>query len=531
MLVDTVAVSTDDAAIAEEARRLGATVIVRPDSLSGDAALSADAMAHALQALPAAEIAVLLQPTSPLRTADHLTSCLEVFLHSDAKAAVSVCRADAHPWKMLVGTRPVRDWGSLEQPRQALPPAWRPNGAIYVVRVDDFLREKRFFLQPMQMFEMNEADSIDIDSEADFAAAEEAMRRRELSRRWVGASLRFSKAMDMRRLNRTPAWRREIAADQAALSAKLASERPARDACPVCGSAAQSLFARIFAFDYTECGACGHIYSRTPPEAEAVQRLYAGAGDANSVQRKIYLDAAVYQRRVSDIALPKAAYVGDFVGERGRWIDIGCGVGEVVAAATQLGWQASGIESDCEEAAFARAMGSKVTEAYVTGENAAQLLRNAQVVSFFNVLEHIHEPGALLAAAAGALREGCLVVAEVPRHPSVSSLCNRLFPQMASRHIYPPDHLHVFTDESFACMIAAAGLRPLGVWYFGQDFFDLVCSAAAQQGLEPSVLYDRVLDLSPALQGVIDRAGLADTLLAVCERSPARAKAWRAASA
>lgn len=545
-LIDRVVVTTDDSAIAEAARQLGALVVNRPPGLATDEARSADAVAHALEHLAASGalpgIAVLLQPTSPLRTGAHLTQCLEAFLAGGFAASVSVSRSEAHPWKSLLmrdgAVEPVKDWAQLEQPRQALPQACQPNGAIYVVKTERFLKARSFFLQPLTVFEMDAGDSIDIDSERDLADAERALRERsarsEAAARWGGAAVRFSKPMDMRRLNRTPAWRREVAADQAALSARIGAQRGNAACCPICAGAESSALLSVFGFDYVQCGNCGHVYSKTPPDERAVKRLYAGDGAPadRSVQHKIYMDEAVFHRRVADIAAPKVRHVSEFAGASrdGTWFDIGCGTGEVVVAASRQGWKAVGIESDRAECEFARGMGAEVVQEYVTGANARALLAGARVVSFFNILEHIADPAGLLRAVAPSLARGCLVAAEVPRHPSLSSLSNMLFPEMAARHIYAPDHLHAFTDDSFGRLIAGAGIRPLGVWVFGQDFFDLVCSAAAARGMDDSELYGRVVDLAPEVQTAIDRSGLADTLLLVGIVEDRDAKPWRAAS-
>ena len=544
-LIDRVVVTTDDAAIADAARRLGATIVDRPAHLATDDASSADAVAHALESLSAsgerADVAVLLQPTSPLRTSAHLAQCIEAFLAGGFSASVSVCRAETHPWKTLLlrdGTaQPVQGWEHLERPRLTLLGAYHPNGAIYVVKTDPFLKARSFFLQPLTLFEMSPDDSIDIDTERDLALAERALRERAArgaaAAAWGGAAVRFSKAMDMRRLNRTPAWRREVAADQAALSARVGEQRGRAARCPICAEAKSAPLVSVFGFDYVQCARCGHVYSKTPPDERAVKRLYAGdaAGDG-SVQHKIYLDKEIFHKRVADIAVPKVRYVSEFAqGSRdGTWIDVGCGTGEVVAAAARQGWRAMGVESDRAECDFARSMGADVVHRYVTEDNARELFAGASVVSFFNILEHIADPAGLLRSVAQSLPRGCLVAAEVPRHPSVSSLSNCLFPEMAARHIYAPDHLHAFTDDSFGRLIAGFGIRPLGVWYFGQDFFDLVCSAAAASGLGDSELYGRAVDLAPEVQPVIDRSGLADTLFVVGTVEGKDAQPWRAIS-
>ena len=183
-LVRRVVVSTDDDAIAAASRQAGAEVLARPAVLATDTASSVDVVEHALRSLKDGGDAhpdfVLLQPTSPLRSARHLQECLEAFGRSTAACAVSVCECEHHPLKALVeregSWQPVAaSWDALHQPRQSLGRACRPNGAIYAMAVDELLRRRCFVFEPMLPFFMSEADSIDIDTAADLARAAAAL--------------------------------------------------------------------------------------------------------------------------------------------------------------------------------------------------------------------------------------------------------------------------------------------------------------------------------------------------------------------
>lgn len=178
-------VTTDDPALKALSLSLGAEVIDRPAELATDTALSRDVVQHALRALEAQgdlpDFFALLQPTSPLRTAAHLTDCLDRFAASGAASAISVSAAEPHPYKTLRledgGLKPMFDEASLHMPRQKLPKVFQETGAIYVVGSRDFLRDGRFLAPPVMPYEMPRRDSVDIDDEFDLLVAEQAMRR------------------------------------------------------------------------------------------------------------------------------------------------------------------------------------------------------------------------------------------------------------------------------------------------------------------------------------------------------------------
>ena len=95
--------TSDDAKIKEISRSWGAEVIDRPAHLATDTARSSDTVAHSLEALGDApgpdDHFVLLQPTSPLRTAAHVTECIDRFLQSGARSGISVTQYGHHPYK------------------------------------------------------------------------------------------------------------------------------------------------------------------------------------------------------------------------------------------------------------------------------------------------------------------------------------------------------------------------------------------------------------------------------------------------
>lgn len=176
-LIDRTFVSTEDEEIAAVARSLGAEVITRPPSLATDTAQNDVVSAHALNVMRASglstEILVLLQPTSPLRTALNIDECIAGLRASGANSAMSICPVSHHPSKCVVRAgdlvSPYTNEMEFEARRQDLPSVYRQNGAIYAVRVDAFLFRQRFYCPPCFGYLMGADVSIDVDQEADVA--------------------------------------------------------------------------------------------------------------------------------------------------------------------------------------------------------------------------------------------------------------------------------------------------------------------------------------------------------------------------
>lgn len=176
-------VSTDGEKIRAEAQKYGAEVVIRPDELATDTASSISGVVHCLQTLNIQSgYCALLQVTSPLRTAQHIqAAACKLFSSSSCKSLVSVCKAEHHPYKMILRIdeqyAPVHQYGDLEKPRQVLPQAFRLNGAIYINQVKDLLSQNKFFIEPFELFEMSSEDSIDIDCEDDLKQVERILNK------------------------------------------------------------------------------------------------------------------------------------------------------------------------------------------------------------------------------------------------------------------------------------------------------------------------------------------------------------------
>ena len=180
---DRVVVSTDDAMIAAAARVHGAEVpFLRPAGLASDAARSEDVVRHALAVLGPFDFVALLQPTSPLRSGGIIDRCIEKCIERGAPACVTVYPV-RHGGKKLLeveeGSDIVTRVPALEHCARRPPGAFvlaQENGAVYVLDAAAFLASDRIFSEGTIALEMSEWQSVDIDYEEDFAAAEALLR-------------------------------------------------------------------------------------------------------------------------------------------------------------------------------------------------------------------------------------------------------------------------------------------------------------------------------------------------------------------
>lgn len=181
--IDRVVVSSDDQAILAVARAWGAEVpFVRPPELARDETPGIDVVLHALACLPDAEWVVLLQPTSPLRSARDIDAAVEQCLATGAPACVSVTEAHMPPWWLfrLSAQGRLQSFlpdGERPQRRQDAPSLYALNGAVYVAQTDWLRRTRSFVTDETVAYVMPPERSVDIDTPLDLAMADCLLRR------------------------------------------------------------------------------------------------------------------------------------------------------------------------------------------------------------------------------------------------------------------------------------------------------------------------------------------------------------------
>lgn len=185
--IDRVIVSTDDDRIASVSKEYGAEIYHRAPHLTTDEALVIDALRDLASTLrregETAEIMILLEATSPLRSPEDIRVCLEMLVHDGLDSVATFHEAELNPhraWKIEGGRPDVFIPGAVPWlPRQKLPMAYQLNGAVYAFRIDGLRGDT-----PSLLFGKSGAvilpknRAYDIDDEMDFLIAENLLRRR-----------------------------------------------------------------------------------------------------------------------------------------------------------------------------------------------------------------------------------------------------------------------------------------------------------------------------------------------------------------
>jgi YrbI family 3-deoxy-D-manno-octulosonate 8-phosphate phosphatase len=212
--VSRVIISTDDEAMAETARQLGAEApFLRPSDLAQDDTLDLPVFQHALNWLTKEEgykpdIVVQLRPTSPLRPPDLVDRAVKMLRdHPKADSARGVVPAGQNPYKMWsIGAngelQPLLKVKRIAEPynaaRQKLPTVYWQTGHVDAIRTATILKKDSMSGDVIWPVVIDARYTVDIDTPNDWRRAEWLATSGELDLVWPGKSPRpFPKQVKM----------------------------------------------------------------------------------------------------------------------------------------------------------------------------------------------------------------------------------------------------------------------------------------------------------------------------------------------
>lgn len=183
-----ICVSTDSEKIIKVVENYGLKVpFKRPKKLATDKAGSNEVLLHALDFYEKKgnkfDAVVLLQPTSPFRTGEHLKEALKLFT-STIDMVVSVKETKANPYFVLFEESEEGFLFKCKKNanftrRQDVPKIFQFNGAVYIINVNSLKKYSSFNeFGKRKKYLMDELHSIDIDSQIDFEFAEFLIQKR-----------------------------------------------------------------------------------------------------------------------------------------------------------------------------------------------------------------------------------------------------------------------------------------------------------------------------------------------------------------
>jgi 2-polyprenyl-3-methyl-5-hydroxy-6-metoxy-1,4-benzoquinol methylase len=221
-------------------------------------------------------------------------------------------------------------------------------------------------------------------------------------------------------------------------------------ACPACG--AQPTFDLIgpaAKYKPSFCPACGHGFIAAERlRGFELEGLYHH-GYAGFSEDPVF--AIACRKLTQEEILPRSR-------PHASLLDVGCGNGEFMRAAREAGLDAEGFDVSEAAAEFCRGRG---LTARAGDFQQATFERKFDVITFWDVLEHLLEPVAALQKARSLLAPGGLLFTKTPGTAGLSLALTALVPRLGGALLAIPAHIQFFGADSMTRMLQTAGYREI----------------------------------------------------------------------
>ena len=267
------------------------------------------------------------------------------------------------------------------------------------------------------------------------------------------------------------------------------------------------------------CIGCGTQFLR-PEDDDLTRPDGTRYWAAKAYKLKIYQAPDVqegYERRYREVL----GLVRARIGELRSVLDVGCGVGNFLAFAEDEQLDAIGVDVDTRPIEVARERGLRACDAAeLDGE-----LANASVdlVTLWDVIEHVLDPAALLRDTVRKLRPGGALVVEAPDGTFPIRRIARLVQQASGGRIravsrlYYWEHKTYFSPEGLRRLVESEGCEPVLVRHLTSSRAKMAHLFA--RSTEEGAFWGPLVEIAwPRAEALARRVGLGNKILLVARR-------------
>jgi SAM-dependent methyltransferase len=199
---------------------------------------------------------------------------------------------------------------------------------------------------------------------------------------------------------------------------------------------------------FVSCSVCGHVFLNPQPTSDELNAFYDGDYHVfRDEPRSDVWVSSLLSERFDGARLNHAHVV-----KGGAYLDVGCGLGDMVAAARAVGMDAIGVDLSPIAVSIGRRQGRDLREGSIEAQGFSS--DSFDSITMYHSLEHTPDPRATLLECARILKPGAVLMVAVP---NFESLAHAVFGG-TWLHLDPPYHLQQFSSRSLTRLGEAVGL-------------------------------------------------------------------------
>ena len=248
-------------------------------------------------------------------------------------------------------------------------------------------------------------------------------------------------------------------------SPRIAAETPRNIvACNYCGSKNTHAYCPANGLGLVQCRDCDLVYVGMRPDAEALYRLYEQSYFQNNDSGVVgYTDYIRDEFNIRKTAQRRARHIEQYI-QPGKMIDVGCAMGFFIDEMAKRGWQVEGLDvskfaTQYVQQHFGHVASNGSFTDVALAEGAYDL------VTMFDVIEHVPDPQAYMRRAAQILRMGGVYELATP---DVHSYPARLTGKRWIGYKLSEEHIYYFSVQTLTQMLDAAGFDVVNVRHIGK---------------------------------------------------------------
>lgn len=290
------------------------------------------------------------------------------------------------------------------------------------------------------------------------------------------------------------------------------------EVCPICGHAESTEVHVVHGWSFQQCANCTHVYNALAIDPERLTEYYMETSGEFSYAATYIDDENAQRIRQESAARPKVDYISGFKDGHRTWIDIACGNADILHIAREQGFEVKGIELNEGLIEYAK----QVYDIDVYGGTLLDYVKDHpqekwDVVTFIGILDLLPDAIAYLRTARSIQEPGGLMAVNVPHFNSLTRTIQRAYSNRVVRYAFP-NLCHLWTEESITKALDIAGYRPLGMWFYGMDIYELINNLHVESyPFRNSELESKLMELVNDFQAVIDQKKCSDEFLMVAQ--------------